>query len=1317
MIRGLFRLAAVMLAVVLTGWLGYSQGGTDSSLAGTIFDRTGAVVPGAGVTVKNNATNKEFEAVTADNGTFFIPLLEPGSYTATILMPGFKRAIVNGINLRVGLPGTIRVTLEVGGSTETTTVQANTDLLQTQVANAASTMTTKQITQLPGTTRNVMDLLIFLPGVNTTTINRNSTISGLPNNNVNITIDGINTQDNYLKGNAGGDGFNSIISPTLDAVEEVTMSTAATGPESASNGAIQIKYVTRSGGNGLHGSLYEYHRNPDFNANYWFNNRDKAPTYNGSTTPCTAQQLATEWGSCKAPRDRVLLNQPGGRVGGPILLPRKLFGPLGFNGRDRAFFFVNLEGYWLPAQQTRTRTIFSPLVEQGIFPYTVAGTTRTVDLMALAAANGQTSTIDPTIKNLLSDIRNSTSQGTLKADVNPALQEFIFTNKGLTEKRLLTTRFDFNLSSAHRLEVSYAYQKYKPSLDLLDNYDPAFPGFPNEGFQSSNRFIMSNTLRSTLKPTLLNELRFGFAGGTTLLSDVNAGQFKGTQVANQNGYALGLSSAMGINNPYSLTTASRRNAPVRTIQDTASWTTGDHSISFGFSLTRVSMFVWSQQQAPTISFGVDATDPAALMFNASNGPRNFPNASSIQYGNAQNTYAVLTGRVTQIGGSAVLGETTNNYTYNGANIQRGHMSEIGFFVQDSWRWRSNLTLTYGVRLEVQSPFAPDNGLYTANTVDDLWGLSGYRNFGSGNLYTPGTLIGSAPTWKQLTSGTNVYGTRYKNFAPSFGFAWMPYAPAILRKIAGEPGQSVIRAGASIAYNRNGMYDYSSVFASNPGITINATRNMSNGNLVTNTGTDVLPVLFRDTGRLGPPSFTQTPVYPLQSTSISDEVNLFDPNMRAPYTYSWTFGWQREIRKDLALEVRYVGIRNQQPWTVRNLNEQNIKENGFLDEFRLAMANLQANLKAQRGRNFKYYGKNTGTSPLPIILAYFSGIPSAQSGDPAKYSSPNFSNSTYYNTLAQFQADPYTFASNLWASSTQRQNALNAGLPENEFVVNPTVASGGAWMATNGGYSFYNAVVAELRGRLLNGLQVQADYTHAKEIDSSVPSFRSAYVNVTGTTLPHAFKVNFVYELPFGSGRTGTGAFGSVLDRVFGGWEFNGTGRWQSGNLLNFGNVQLVGMTLKDLQSAVGLRFDNANKVAYYLPADILSNTIKAFSTSATNTSGYSQGKPSGRYLAPASTTSCVQVVSGDCAPYTVYVRGPRFQRFDLSLVKKIRFTESKNLELRGEFLNAFNNTNFFGATCASGSPSCGQVTSAYTDSSNTQDPGGRLIQLVLRINF
>jgi hypothetical protein len=359
--------------------------------------------------------------------------------------------------------------------------------------------------------------------------------------------------------------------------------------------------------------------------------------------------------------------------------------------------------------------------------------------------------------------------------------------------------------------------------------------------------------------------------------------------------------------------------------------------------------------------------------------------------------------------------------------------------------------------------------------------------------------------------------------------------------------------------------------------------------------------------------------------------------------------------------------------------------------------------------------------LPITLAYFSAVPTAQATDPTKYTSSNFTSSTYTTPLALYNPNPSSYAVALATSSlTYRNNALAAGLPSNEFYVDPTNASGGSWLSTNGGWNWYNSGVVELRRRLAKGLLVQANYVFAKGLSSALVDYRRPYVTTTGATLPHAFKVNWIYELPFGSGRAFFGNTHGVVDRIIGGWEFQGAGRWQSGNLLNFGNVRTVGMTPNDLRNAIGLRFDNANKLVYYEPADIVTNTIAAYNVSATTSTGYSAayGVPTGRYIAPAnSAPGCIQLVAGDCAPYTLYLRGPRFQRFDLSLVKRIRFTETKNLELRGEFLNAFNNINFYGTTCASTSSSCGVVTSAYLDSSNTQDPGGRLIQIVLRINF
>jgi hypothetical protein len=1296
------KLLLLPLAVALAMAPAFGQGGATSAITGVVVDQSDAVIPGATITVKHKATGMQYETVSAENGTFIVPALSVGVYTVTVSAQGFKTAVLDDIPVNLTAPSNVRAVLEVGSLNETVVVQGAAEVVQSQSSSIATTMVVNQLTNLPLATRNVNDFLVFLPGVNTTGGARGSTIAGLPQAAINITIDGINTQDNYLK---SSDGFFSYISPRLDAIEEVTISMANPGAESSGQGAVQIKYVTRSGNNEFHGSLYEYHRNPSLNSNYWFNNRDRAPVYKPTGLECTAEQLRNEPDKCKAPRDRVLLNQFGGRLGGPVIIPGL------FNGRDKFFFFVNYEEFRLPTQRTRTRTIYHPMVEQGIFLYTVGTEVRQVNLLELAAKNGQVSTMDPTVQKLLADIRKSTSGGTVKEHSNPAYQYLYFQNTGMQVRKFPTARFDINLTQKHRLEGSWNFSKYDSSPDFLNNYDPAFPGFPTRGNQLSNRFSTSIALRSTLTPRLVNEARFGFNGGTVLFNpNMSAGLFAGP-VANFDGFRF---TPYGISTPYVASGLSRRNSPVKTLADTLSWTRGSHGLSFGFEFTNVASWTWSLTLLPSVGLDVNTTyDPARTMFDSVNGPKNFPGASSTQLSYARQIYASLTGRVTSISGSAMLNEKTLKYTYYGELVRRARMREIGIFAQDSWRVRPGLTVNYGLRWELQLPWRPVNEVFTYANVAEVWGPSGI-----GNIFKPGISTGVTTQFYKMDKGTHAYNIDYKAFAPSFGFAWSPKrSSGRLGRIVGGGGQTVLRGGFSVAYNRNGMSDFNSIFGSNPGSTIDASRSQSLGNLVTNPATDY-PVLMRDKSRLGPPPFMTEPIYPILPT-ISNSENAFDPQIRTPYTLSWSFGVQREITKDTVVEVRYVATRNLQPWYQRDLNERNIVENGFLDEFKLAMANLQANQAAGRGNNFKYYGPGTGTYPLPITLAYFSGLSPADANNPAKYTSTNFSSSTFVDTLARTYPRPYDFASSLESDSGRRANALAAGLPFNFFVVNPSVLNGGAWIYTNGGRDWYDSMVIELRRRMSKGLLVQANYVFAKGLSTSQISWRVPREKVTNSTLPHAFKVNWLWELPFGRNRLLFNSVGGVLDKIIGGWEFHGTGRIQSGNLLNFGNVRLVGMTPDELRKSVGIWHDDAAKLTYYLPKDLIDNTIKAWNVSATTSTGYSTsfGVPTGRYVAPANTQDCMQIVSGQCAPLTLYIRGPKFTRFDLSLVKRIYFTERVNFELRGEFLNAFNNINFYGATCASSSQTCGQVTSAYTDPNQQQDPGGRLIQFVGRINF
>lgn len=1272
------RLVAVLACLSLAGTSAYAQ--VTTSLAGVVVDASGAFIPGASITVKNNATTAESHAVTAENGTFVIPALNPGTYTVTVALSGFKTAVVNDVVLSGGTPGSVKVTLEVGAIEETVTVAGGSEIIQTQSPTISTTVDANRIINLPLTSRSGLDFVVFLPGVNTAGGNRDSIINGLPQSAIAITWDGVNVQDNHLKTT---DGFFAIISPRLDAIEEVTLTTAAQGAEATGQGATRINFVTRSGSNRYSGSAYHYYRNDALNSNTWARNRDGLPKAN------------------------LLQNQPGVRLGGPIWIPKV------YNGRDQAFFFVNYEQFRQPGEFTVNRTITHPRTQQGFFRYNTASGVQEVNVLQVAAAGGHLSAIDPTIARLLNDIRVSTgSTGTIQPATNPSHETFTFAGASRSFNYYPTVRVDYNLTQNHRLTGTVNYQSFENYPDQTNNQEVRFPGFPSTAGQTSWRSSSSFAVRSTLGRNLVNEARVAYVNYEVDFSaGVSASHFSDTPVADQKGYNLTL--GFGLTGATSQANMSGRQAPVREFMNTLNWLAGSHSLSFGGSWTNVRLNAWAQQLVPGISFGIDSSEAVNGIFNTTN----FPNASNTNLSDARALYALLTGRVSQVAGNAVL-SPEGQYIYNGMRRQQGRINEIGLFVQDSWRIRPGLTVNAGLRWELQTPFQPSADNYTTAAYTDVFGISGVDAAGNPNLFKPGAMNGRPTEFVQFSKGTDAYDIEYTNFAPTAGFAWTPEIErGWLRKLLGR--ESVIRGGYSKAFLRNGMSDYSGIFGNNPGSQISATRNSANANL--NIDGAGLPVLFSQTTRLGPPPFATTPDYPLTvakgSAQVTNSVNVFDPDTKTPYTHSWTIGWQRALTRDMAAEVRYVGTRGRDLWATVNYNEFNIEENGFLDEFRRAQANLAANIAAGRGNTFAYTGA-PGTSPLPIFLAHYNRVPAANAGDPARYAGGNWTNTTFLGFLATYNPQPFGFASTngtngLLGNATFRTNALNAGLPANFWVVNPGLI-GGANVRTNNGFSHYDSLQLELRRRLSQGLQLQASYAFGDTWQSDfysvrVPLLESLDHGAEGT-VRHAFKVDWVYELPVGRGRRFANNVNAVMDRIVGGWSFAGTSRVQSGQAVDFGNVRLVGMTVDDLRDMYGLYeypqvfTQNAGMRFYRLPQDVIENTIRANAVSATSPTGYGpQGPPTGRYIAPANGPDCIETIDDDfgaCGTRVLEITGPKVVFMDLSIVKRIDVTGRLNAEFRGEFLNAFNHPNVTGGT-----------TGVVTPSSS------RVIQLVARLNW
>jgi len=479
-----FFISAVF-ALLSTGSLTAVFGQTTGSIAGAVVDQSGAAVPNATVTVKGQA-GQDFTAVTGDQGAYTVPAVASGVYTVTVSAPGFKSFVAREVKVDVGLPSTVNVSLEVGEVSQTVEVVSGAEVLQTQTATVGTTITGRQITDLPLTSRDALDLVTLLPGTAQVGRPRQSTINGLPKGSLSITTDGVDVQDNLLK---SSDGFFTFIRPRLDSIEEVTVSTNNPGAESSGDGAVQIKFVTRRGTNEYRGGLFWQHRDQSLNSNYWFNN------LNG------------------LPRNPINLNQYGGRIGGPIPYPNfgDGGGPLFKSGKDRAFFFFSREEFRIPESINRTRTILAPQAASGIFRY---GTTQ-VNLLQLAAANGFTSTVDPTVAGLLSAIQGSASQGTITPTANPNQQFLNYIALGGQKRFFTTLRTDFNITKNHSLENVYNRQIFRNGVDFLNNADPSFPGFPNFGGQDSDRFSNTTALRSTLASNIVNEFRYSVLWGAS----------------------------------------------------------------------------------------------------------------------------------------------------------------------------------------------------------------------------------------------------------------------------------------------------------------------------------------------------------------------------------------------------------------------------------------------------------------------------------------------------------------------------------------------------------------------------------------------------------------------------------------------------------------------------------------------------------------------------------------------------------------------------------------------------------------------------------
>jgi hypothetical protein len=1273
----------------------YAQGAS-SSITGVVTDTAGGVVPGAAVVVTSNATGTKYETITNANGAFNVPALPAGAYSVTVSLQGFKSAVITDVRVQIGAPTAIKPVLEVGTLAETVTVTgAGSELVNTQTATVASTLNVDQIAQIPSPTRDLLfGGVTFLVGVNMTGVARgNATVNGLPESFLNITLDGVSNNDNF---NKSTDGFFAPVRPRQDAIEAVTVTAAVGGSEVGGHGGVQINFVTRQGTNRYNGSVYEYFRHSALNSNYWFNKRDNLP------------------------RNEVTLNQYGIRQGGPIVIPRL------YDGRGKAFFFVHHEELHLPNNASRDRDVLHPEALDGWYRYnvTVDGqqVVRRVNVLDLARANGHFASKDPTVARILSNIAAATAKtGTISATTDPLLMEYSWLSPALQTEHQPAIRIDYNIGERHRLTGTFNKLWQDRNPDQLNEFDHRFPDSPNIRHTVVRRPSRSLTLRSTLSPALVSELRFGITRGERLFF----GQAESTgphTFADQDGFAIDLDTDLGLDNWHTSNTLSGRSAYQYTFDETLNWQFGKHGLTFGGSAFLGRAWDDSQQQVLGIDLRFNtANDPANGMFTGG-ASGNFPGASGGQLTDARALYALLTGRVGGVNAIAALDAATNRYVVNGNRRRAGKLDTYSLFVQDSWRMLPSLTINAGLRWDVQTPFSPVNDTMSAASLADACGVSGLGDggtFSSCRFFTPGASGGKVPEFVQFTSGTRGYNVDWNNVAPNVGVAWRPMVETGWgRTLLGDPEQATVRGGYSVAYERQGFGVFTGLYGPLPGSTLTLARNANTG--LVGPG-EAWPVLLSERERLFPAAPPETATYPIAvRPNRADNVSTFHPDIQIASARSWTVGFQRGIGRNTAVELRYVGTRGVNQWATINYNERNLIETGFFDEFRLAMDNLAANNAAggNRAGSFAYFGQNSGTAPLPIYLAYLNGRTNA--GDPAAYTGSSWTNTALTQDMVPTNPQPGNSAADLDGELGRRTAALSAGFAENFFVVNPAV--GNANVTDSGAFSDYHALQIELRRRLFRGFSLNANYQYAVEGGSAFLGLHYGRVMDPQDNVRHAIKMQWHWILPVGRGQRYGGNMNALLNGLLGGWEFTGAGRIQA-RMVDFGNVRLVGMSEQELQDMYEFRIidDPANpgrELVTMLPEDVILNTRRAFNTSPSTPTGYSAlGVPEGRYFAPANSGGCIQRFAGECTSRTLLIRAPWFTRVDIGLTKRFPLRGVMNVEVRADVLNLFDNINFNPSANPGGGATIFQVGSAYQDPDNNFDPGGRLGQLSIRFNW
>jgi hypothetical protein len=666
--------AATLLVSIFSASIVYAQ--VAARVNGSVQDPSGAAVPNAVIGLQLPGGNASlYSTTTGVEGTFSFSNVNTNAYVLVVSAQGFETVLLNGVEANIGrstdVP-VIKLVVPAQGQT-IDVVSESPDIVQVSNAEVTSTLTNEQLQSLPILDRSPLGFLETQPGINNNA-RGSSTVNGLRVSFTNVTMDGINIQDNLIRTNDLDYLPNMLL---LDQVAEVTVATSNANM-AAYGGAGQVAFVTPSGTNSLHGKIYWSNQNSALAANTYFNNQS------GTKNPFLNQ------------------NQPGVAIGGHVI-------------RNKLFYYTNYEAYRNHQQTSQDATVLTSAARSGLFTYTDSGgAVRQVNLLTTAGVAP-----DPAMTALINQEPAATAINNFNVgDSSAALLRntagYQFVKQDNETRDNVTFRTDYVPNTKNSFSVTDLWNR-----DILDrpDLDTTFSAVPTVA-NHNNTKLLSSSWRWSPKPALTNEVLFGFnLAPVSFLADQNIPTFFVT--------------GMNFTDPENTFLTQGRNTDTWNFADNGTWVHGRHIVQFGFQYQDTSIKVYNYAGiTPTYTLGIGTG-------NTGLSAAQLPGISSNDLADANALLATLAGYYTSSAQTFNVTSRSSGYVPGQAAVNNYALKNYAFYSGDNWRISGRLTAMAGLRWDYQTPVNETDGLallpvLVNNNIDQTLLSNATLGFAGGN---------------------------------------------------------------------------------------------------------------------------------------------------------------------------------------------------------------------------------------------------------------------------------------------------------------------------------------------------------------------------------------------------------------------------------------------------------------------------------------------------------------------------------------------------------------------------------------------------------